>query len=58
VKVIEHLANATRPLVSVEVIPPRRGGDVRRIFDAVASVMPFDPPFVDITSHAAEIVWQ
>lgn len=57
-KVIEHLANATRPLVSVEVIPPRRGGDVRRIFDAVASVMPFDPPFVDITSHAAEIVWQ
>jgi methylenetetrahydrofolate reductase (NADPH) len=31
---------------------------VQRIFDAVASVMPFDPPFVDITSHAAETVWQ
>jgi methylenetetrahydrofolate reductase (NADPH) len=58
VRVIEHLANATRPLVSVEVIPPRRGGDVQRIFDAVGSVMPFDPPFVDITSHAAETVWQ
>jgi methylenetetrahydrofolate reductase (NADH) len=58
VKVIEHLANATTPLVSVEVIPPRRGGNVQRIFDAVASVMPFDPPFVDITSHAAETVWQ
>ena len=57
-RVIEHLANATRPLVSVEVIPPRRGGNVQRIFDAVGSVMPFDPPFVDITSHAAETVWQ
>jgi len=56
-KVIEHLANATRPLVSVEIIPPRRGGDVQRIYDAVASVMPFDPPFIDITSHAAEAVW-
>jgi len=58
VRVIDHLANAARPLVSVEVIPPRRGGDVQRIFDAVGSVMPFDPPFVDITSHAAETVWQ
>ena len=57
-KVVEHLANATRPLVSVEVIPPRRGGDVQRIFDAVASVMPFEPPFIDITSHAAETVWK
>jgi methylenetetrahydrofolate reductase (NADPH) len=56
-KVVEHLANATRPLVSVEIIPPRRGGDVQRIYDAVASVMPFEPPFIDITSHAAEAVW-
>jgi methylenetetrahydrofolate reductase (NADPH) len=57
-KVVEHLANATRPLVSVEVIPPRRGGDVQRIYDAVESLMPFDPPFIDITSHAAEAVWE
>ncbi len=56
-KVVEHLANATKPLVSVEIIPPRRGGDVRRIYEAVASIMPFDPPFIDITSHAAEAVW-
>lgn len=56
-KVVEHLANATRPLVSVEIIPPRRGGDVQRIYDAVRSIMPFDPPFIDITSHAAEAVW-
>ena len=57
-KVVEHLANATRPLVSVEIIPPRRGGDVQRIYEAVASVMPFDPPFIDITSHSAEALWE
>ncbi|MGH2636390.1 MAG: methylenetetrahydrofolate reductase [Actinomycetota bacterium] len=56
-KVVEHLANATKPLVSVEIIPPRRGGDVRRIYEAVGSIMPFDPPFIDITSHAGEAVW-
>jgi len=54
---MEHLANATRALVSVEIIPPRRGGDVQRIYDAVASIMPFGPPFIDITSHAGEAVW-
>jgi methylenetetrahydrofolate reductase (NADPH) len=58
VKVIEHLANATRPLVSVEIIPPRRGGSVERIYDAVSSLMPYEPPFIDITSHAAETVWE
>jgi methylenetetrahydrofolate reductase (NADH) len=56
VKVVEHLADAGRPRVSVEVIPPRRGSDVRRIYEAVESVLPFEPPFIDITSHAAEAV--
>ena len=57
-KVVEHHAAATRPLVSVEIIPPRRGGDVQRIYQAVESVMPFEPPFIDITSHAAEAIWE
>jgi methylenetetrahydrofolate reductase (NADPH) len=57
-QVVDHLANATQPLVSVEVIPPRRGGDVRRIHEAVESVLPYEPPFIDITSHAAEAVWE
>lgn len=56
-KVIEHLANASRPLVSVEIIPPRRGGNVDRIYDAVTSLLPYEPPFIDITSHAGETVW-
>ena len=52
-KVTERLAAATRPLVSVEIIPPRRGGDVARLEAAVASLLPYDPAFIDITSHAA-----
>ena len=57
-KVTDHLSGATAPMISVEIIPPRRGGDVRRIYDAVESVMPFRPPFIDITSHAAEARWE
>ena len=53
-KVTERLAGADRPLVSVEIIPPRRGGDVSRLERAVESILPFGPAFIDITSHAAE----
>ncbi len=56
-KVIEHLENAPHPLVSVEIIPPRRGRDVNKIYKAVESIMPYNPPFIDVTSHAAEAVW-
>lgn len=56
-KVIEHLSRATRPLVSVEIIPPKRGGSLQQIYDAIHSIRHFEPPFIDVTSHAAEVSW-
>ena len=56
-KVIEYLENASYPQVSVEIIPPRRGRNVQKIYKAVESIMPYNPPFIDVTSHAAEVVW-
>lgn len=57
-KVIEHILNATQPLVSVEIIPPKRGGNVQQIYDAINSIKHFNPPFIDVTSHAAEVSWE
>lgn len=57
-KVIEHIQNATHPLVSVEIIPPKRGGNVQQIYDAINSIKHFNPPFIDVTSHAAEVAWE
>ncbi len=57
-KVIEHLARASRPLVSVEIIPPRRGGNLQTLYAAIESILPYDPPFIDITSHSAEAIWE
>jgi methylenetetrahydrofolate reductase (NADPH) len=57
-KVIEHLAQATRPLISYELIPPLRGGTLRRLLDLIEDVVSFAPPFIDITSHAAEVVYE
>jgi len=54
-KVIEHLAKAKEPLISFEVIPPKRGGDINQLFNLVRDVIKYNPPFIDVTSHAAEV---
>ncbi|MCB0282393.1 MAG: methylenetetrahydrofolate reductase [Calditrichae bacterium] len=57
-KVIEHLENAKEPLISFEIIPPRRGGDIKSLLGLVDDLAKFRPPFIDITSHAAEVVYE
>lgn len=57
-KVTEHLERAANPIVSVEIIPPRRGRNVGKLYEAIESVMQYEPPFIDITSHAADVMWE
>ena len=56
--VIEHLERARKPLFSYEIIPPPRGKSARDILDIVEELLPFDPPFIDVTSHSAEEVYE
>lgn len=53
-KVTEHYNKAKNPLLSFEIIPPKRGGSARQIFDLIEMLIPFNPPFIDVTSHTAE----
>ena len=57
-KVIEHLSQVSSPRISVEIIPPKRGGNIGQLYQAIESVIPFNPPFIDVTSHAAEVIWE
>ena len=57
-KVIEHLERAKEPLISFEIIPPLRGGDVRSLLALIEDLVEFLPPFIDITSHAAEVFYE
>lgn len=56
--VIEHLDKAQKPLFSYEIIPPLRGKNCRDILDIVEEVLPFDPPFIDVTAHSAEAYYE
>jgi methylenetetrahydrofolate reductase (NADPH) len=57
-KVIEHLEQASDPLISYEIIPPKRGGSAEQMLGVVEELMPFDPPFIDVTSHSAEVSYE
>ncbi|MCL1599951.1 MAG: methylenetetrahydrofolate reductase [Actinomycetia bacterium] len=56
-KVTEHLALAKEPLISFEIIPPTRGGDLATLLGLIEDLAEHRPPFIDITSHAAEVVY-
>lgn len=56
-KVIEHLEQSTEPLISFEIIPPIRGGDLKSLLTLIEDLARHRPPFLDVTSHAAEVVY-
>lgn len=54
-KVIEHYNKTDEPLISFEIIPPKRGGAVHDVFESLDKVVEeVKPPFIDVTYHAAE----
>jgi methylenetetrahydrofolate reductase (NADPH) len=57
-KVIEHYERANEPLISFEIIPPKRGGSVETVFESLDQVMKYNPPFIDVTYHAAESYYE
>ncbi|MDH3745337.1 MAG: methylenetetrahydrofolate reductase, partial [Acidobacteriota bacterium] len=57
-KVTEHLEKASRPLISFEIIPPLRGRHVKHLLALIDDLVVFEPPFIDITSHAAQLQYR
>jgi methylenetetrahydrofolate reductase (NADPH) len=54
-RVLDALAAGGR--VSIEVVPPARGGDLDVIKAAVGLLMPYAPAFVSVTDHPAGRAW-
>jgi methylenetetrahydrofolate reductase (NADPH) len=57
-RVIDHLEKAKEPLISFELIPPKRGGDITDVLNVIDNIIKFKPPFIDITSHSAEVNYE
>lgn len=57
-RVIDIIADSKEPLISFEIIPPKRGGDFNGLLNAIEEIVKYKPPFIDITSHSAEVVYE
>lgn len=57
-KVTDYIAQAgEETLVSFEILPPMKGGSMKTIFDSLDPLMEFKPPFIDVTYHREEFVY-
>ena len=56
-KVTEHLARADRPLISFEIIPPLRGGNVRDLLALIDQGVDRQEAY-DIVQTQAKRVWR
>lgn len=54
-KVTEHISRGTNPKVSFEILPPTKGSSINTIYDTLDPLMEFNPPYINITYHQAEI---
>lgn len=54
----EALEQARDPLISYEIIPPRRGTSMEDVMRVVDDLVRFKPPFIDVTSHAAQAYFE
>lgn len=58
-KVIDHFKAAkNETLISFEILPPLKGGKIQSIFDTLDPLMEFNPPFIDVTYHREEFIYQ
>jgi methylenetetrahydrofolate reductase (NADPH) len=57
-KVADLLNNSDSPSVSYEIVPPKRGSSLSDILEIVEGLSEFDPPYVDVTSHSAQVYYE
>lgn len=56
-KITEVIENSKDTLVSFEILPPLKGGSMEAIFKSLDPLMEFKPPFIDVTYHREEFIY-
>ena len=57
-KVIDHIKNSRgKTQFTFEILPPVKGHHINSIFDNVDPLMEFNPPFIDVTYHREEYIF-
>jgi methylenetetrahydrofolate reductase (NADPH) len=57
-KVIDHIKEAKKTLVSFEILPPLKGKTINSIYDHLDPLMEFKPSFINVTYHRSETMFK
>ncbi|HET8964406.1 MAG TPA: methylenetetrahydrofolate reductase [NAD(P)H] [Chitinophagales bacterium] len=57
-KVIDHINNTDRTLLSFEILPPLKGKSIQGIYDVLDPLAELHPAFVNVTYHRSEYVYK
>jgi methylenetetrahydrofolate reductase (NADPH) len=57
-KVIDHLNQAKKTLISFEVLPPLKGKGINAIYEHLDPLMEFKPSFINVTYHRSETMFK
>ena len=56
--VAQFLAAEHPTAFSFEVLPPVRGKSIEQVFKSIDRLMPFNPAYINITTHRSEVVYR
>ena len=56
--VAEFLSAEHTTAFSIEVLPPVRGKSIEQVFKTLDRLMPFNPAYINITTHRTEVVYR
>lgn len=57
-KLTQKLSQSSKPLFSIEILPPLKGKSIQSIYDGIDPLMEFKPAFVDVTYHREEYIYK
>lgn len=58
INIAEKLRTATQPLFTFEVLPPLKGKGIEAIYAAIDPLLEFNPSYINITYHAADVQYK
>jgi len=56
-KVTDIIAKTEKPLFTFELLPPLKGHTIDSIHEAIETLLPYHPSYLNITSHQQEVVY-
>lgn len=57
-KVIDHINEASKPLISFEILPPLKGKGIQSLYNHLDPLMEYKPSYINVTYHRSEHVFK